>query len=111
MLYIAGFSLGFGAVAWVVLAEIVPSRVRSRAYGLFISVNWAANLAVGLLTLTAIQALGDLVVREWGAGVGYGGEEDRDKVGVATLYLIFGSVCVVALAYIHRLVPETMGTS
>ena len=49
-----GFASGLGAVAWVVMAEVMSTRLRSKAFGLFVSINWGVNLLIGLLTLTAI---------------------------------------------------------
>ncbi|CAM9194217.1 unnamed protein product [Phaeothamnion confervicola] len=104
--YITGFAIGFGAVGWVVIAEIVPSRVRSKAYGLFVSTNWALNLLISLTTLTAISELGGVI-----DGSTKEDKEAAQKVGVAFLYLIFCGICVLSLAFIFLAVPETMGKS
>jgi hypothetical protein len=45
-------------VAWVIMAEIMHTRLRSKAFGLFVSINWGFNLLIGMLTLTAIEGLG-----------------------------------------------------
>ena len=47
-------------VCWAVMSELVPTRVRSKAMSLFLSVNWATNLLVAFLTLTAIDGLGQV---------------------------------------------------
>lgn len=36
----------------------MPTRLRIKAVSLFLSVNWGANLVIGLLTLVAIDGLG-----------------------------------------------------
>ena len=36
----------------------MPTRLRIKAVSLFLSVNWGANLIIGLLTLIAIDGLG-----------------------------------------------------
>ena len=46
MLFIFGFAIGLGSAAWVVLAEVMPTRLRSKAYSLFVSVNWFNALLV-----------------------------------------------------------------
>jgi Sugar (and other) transporter len=66
---------------------------RSKAFGLFVSVNWGSNLIISSLTLTAIELLG-------------GG-----AVGVAYLYLIFAAISACAVAFVHACVHETMGRS
>jgi MFS family permease len=55
---VIGYAVGLGAVSWVVLSEIMSQRLRSKAFGLFVSINWGINLVIGLLTLLAIDGLG-----------------------------------------------------
>lgn len=50
--YVVGFAIGLGAVSWVVLSEIMSTHLRSKAFGLFVSINWGCNLVIGLTTLT-----------------------------------------------------------
>ncbi|CAN0326115.1 unnamed protein product, partial [Hapterophycus canaliculatus] len=38
LLFISGFSLGQGSVCWVVLTEIVPSRIRAQAFSIFTAI-------------------------------------------------------------------------
>ena len=61
--YVFGFAIGLGSVAWVIMSEIVPIRIRTKAFSLFVSINWACNLIIGLLTLTAIDGLGGMHAR------------------------------------------------
>lgn len=55
--YVVGFAFGLGAVSWVVLSEIMSTHLRSKAFGLFVSINWGSNLVIGLTTLTGIYSL------------------------------------------------------
>jgi Sugar (and other) transporter len=66
---------------------------RTKAYGLFVSANWASNLLVSSFTLSAIDALG-------------GG-----ACGVARLYLVFAAVSAGAFCFVYARVRETMGVS
>lgn len=117
LVFIAGFSLGMGAVAWIVLAEIVPSRIRAQAFSIFTAVNWGSNLFIGLFTLTAIDAMGQwLLPGSSGSTSGGGGGEapsvkDQQKAGVAGLYAVFAVMCAGAVAFIFAFVGETMGKS
>lgn len=45
-------------VSWVVMSEVMTTHLRSKAFGLFVSINWGVNLIIGLFTLTAIDGLG-----------------------------------------------------
>jgi hypothetical protein len=93
------------AVVWTVMSEIMPTRLRMKAVSLFLSVNWGANLIIGLLTLTAIDGLG---------GVTKSMDDDEvaeaEKNGVAYLYFIFAAFTAMCLAFIQIYVPETKGT-
>eukprot|EP01035_Chromulina_nebulosa_P026190 gene26190-34259_t len=82
----------------------MSTRLRSKAMSLFLSINWACNLLIGFLTLTAINDLG---------GVQSDMTDDQtaaaEKKGVAYLYFIFAGFTVLAIAFIHIFVPETKG--
>eukprot|EP01036_Dinobryon_divergens_P025085 gene25085-33600_t len=84
--------------------KIMSTRLRSKAMSLFLSINWACNLLIGFLTLTAINDLG---------GVQSDMTDDQtaaaEKKGVAYLYFIFAGFTVLAIAFIHIFVPETKG--
>ncbi|KAG9414949.1 Serine/threonine-protein kinase ht1 [Aphanomyces cochlioides] len=77
LIFVIGFAIGLGAVIWVVLGELTPSSIRSRAMGVFMAISYACNVFVATCTLGIIQALGT------------GSDPDeKDKNGIAKLYLI-----------------------
>ena len=45
-IYIAGFSLSWGPVVWVLLAEIFPNSIRNKAMAIAVAAQWIANLFV-----------------------------------------------------------------
>lgn len=100
LLYVIGFAIGMGAVTWVIMAEILPNRVRSKAMSVMIAVSWASNLLISQFTLTVIEALGS------SAG---GSEDDQQKQGVAYLFGIFGAIVFCCLIFFATMVPETKG--
>lgn len=57
-LYIASFAVSLGPIAWLIIAEIYPLRIRGRAMSLATMANWGANLLVALTFLTLINKLG-----------------------------------------------------
>ena len=101
LLYVFGFAIGIGAVQWVVVGEVVPTKIRSKAYSIFVTSNWTANLVISLVTLSLIDALGQAV-----APAGAPLEEER-QMGVAVLYLLFSAMCALCLAFLYLRVPET----
>lgn len=44
--YIAAFSLGMGAVPWIIMSEIFPVHVRGLAGSVATLVNWTASFTV-----------------------------------------------------------------
>ncbi|GLD99426.1 hypothetical protein PINS_up008145 [Pythium insidiosum] len=93
LLFVAGFAVGLGAVVWVVLADITPVAVRSRAFSIFMGVSYICNIVIAVFTLSAINALGT--------------GENPEKNGIAKLYLILCGVCVGSWLYTYSYVPET----
>ena len=102
LVYVTGFAIGVGAVMWVMMCEILDQRVRSKAFGLFISINWGINLVIGLLTLSAIDMLGGRK-----SSMDDDEESDAEKKGVAYLFVIFGAICFCSQLFIRFYVPET----
>lgn len=47
LLFVFGFAIGLGAVVWVVMSELMPTRLRTKAFSLFVSINWGFNLLIG----------------------------------------------------------------
>ncbi|XP_071428847.1 solute carrier family 2, facilitated glucose transporter member 10 [Pithys albifrons albifrons] len=88
MAFVSAFSIGFGPMTWLVLSEIYPAGIRGRAFAFCNSFNWAANLLISLSFL-------DLI----------------DAIGFSWMFLVYGLVGVVAVAFIYLFVPETKGQS
>jgi sugar porter (SP) family MFS transporter len=86
MAYVASFAIGLGPVFWLLIAEIYPLRVRGEAMSLATAANWISNFVIGLTFLLLIDALGD-----------------------AGTFWLYAAVGVLAIAFCHRLVPETRG--
>jgi sugar porter (SP) family MFS transporter len=56
MVYIASFAIGLGPVFWLMISEIFPVGIRSKAMSISTMANWAANFIVAgtFLTVSAI---------------------------------------------------------
>lgn len=88
LIYIASFAASLGPVTWVFLAEIYPNRLRSEAMSVAVVFLWAAVFLVSLTFPYMLNVLG-------------GG----------TVFLVFGSMCVVYLVFLITKIPETKGKS
>jgi sugar porter (SP) family MFS transporter len=47
LVFVFGFAVGLGAACWVIFSEVVPTRLRTKAFGIFMSVNFAFNILIG----------------------------------------------------------------
>ena len=48
MLYVASFAMSWGPVAWVLLAEIFPNKIRGKALAIAVAAQWISNYLVSL---------------------------------------------------------------
>lgn len=90
VLYLAGYELGWGAVVWVMMAEIFPLKVRAAGMGVGAVVLWAAT---GLVT-----AVFPII-------------SDSNHLGLGHTMWLFAGINVVLFVLTRWLVPETKGRS
>lgn len=84
LFYIASFASSLGPVVWVVISEIFPNHLRSKAVSLSIMALWFACFVVALIFPVMISTLGG----------GY-------------TFVLFTLICILNLIFITRFVPET----
>ena len=94
LLFIAGFATSWGPVAWVMLSELFPNMIRSRAMALATAVLWISNLVISW-TFPVLNDNSFLV--------------DRFNHGFA--YWLYGLVAFIAAVFVARFVPETRNKS
>ncbi|KAH9614697.1 hypothetical protein KSS87_022410 [Heliosperma pusillum] len=87
LVYISAFSVGMGAVPWVVMSEIFPINVKGVAGGLATLVNWFGAWVISY-TFNFMM--------EWSS---YG------------TFLIYAAVNAAAIIFVIKVVPETKGRS
>ena len=91
-IYIAGFSLSWGPVVWVLLAEIFPNNIRNKAMAIAVAAQWIANLFVSW-TFNILDSHSGLT-----ASFNHG-----------FAYWLYGGASLVAAAFVWKYVPETKG--
>ena len=94
VVYIAGFSLSWGPVVWVMLAEIFPNSIKGKAMALAVAAQWLANLFVS-----------------WSFKVVDGNSQLNAMFNHGFAYWIYAAASVVAALFVMRYVPETKGKS
>jgi len=86
VLYIASFAVSLGTVAWVIISEVFPLKIRGRAMSLATMANWIFNFTVAMTFLTLIEKLG--------------------KAGTFWLYAVLG---IAGWIFCYIYIPETKG--
>jgi SP family xylose:H+ symportor-like MFS transporter len=94
IVYLAGFSLSWGPVVWVMLAEIFPNVIKSKAMAIAVAAQWIANYVVSS-TFPMIDGNSQLNAM-FNHGFAY------------WLYAVFS---VLAALFVWKYVPETKGKS
>mmetsp|Transcript_90599 Transcript_90599/g.251938 ORF Transcript_90599/g.251938 Transcript_90599/m.251938 type:complete len:507 (-) Transcript_90599:91-1611(-) len=88
MLYVTGYQVGFGPIAWLLISEIFPLKVRGSALSVAAMVNFGSNLALTLYTALLMELL--------------------TPSGLFLAFLVLGGA---SLVFVWALVPETKGKS
>jgi sugar porter (SP) family MFS transporter len=86
MIYIACFAFSLGAIAWILVAEVFPLRVRGRGVAAATLGSGISNFIVSLTFLSLIEAIGS-----------------------ARTFAIYGAMSIVTLLFVRLIVPETRG--
>src|SRR4051794_17169957 len=87
-LFIAAFAIGVGGTGWLIQGEYFPTAVRGQAAAIGASVDWVANYAL----IEAFPAT-------------------QRAIGLGWVMICFSGLCVLAILFVLRFVPETKGMS
>ena len=84
--YIASFGISLGPIAWLLIAEIFPVRVRNIGMSIATLSNWLFNLIVALTFLSIV-----------------------DLVGATGTFWLYAAIGLATLWFIWKYIPETKG--
>ncbi|KAL2464008.1 Sugar transporter ERD6-like 16 [Forsythia ovata] len=85
LVYIASFSIGMGAVPWVIMSEIFPIHMKGLAGSLVVLVNWLGAWAVSY-TFNFLMS--------WSS---------------TGTFMIYAGFCALTVLFVVKIVPETKG--
>jgi len=86
--FVASFAIGVGGTGWLIQGESFPTEIRGSAAAICASVDWIANYAL-------IEAF-----PTW-----------QRAIGLHWVLVCFAGLCVMAIIFIARCLPETKGLS
>ncbi|XP_071694058.1 sugar transporter ERD6-like 16 [Rutidosis leptorrhynchoides] len=87
LIFIASFSIGMGAVPWLIMSEIFPLHIKGTAGSVAVLVNWFGAWVVSYSFNFLIN---------WSP---------------AGTFLLFSGFCILTVIFVAKLVPETKGKS
>ncbi|KAG5360918.1 High-affinity glucose transporter RGT2 [Yarrowia sp. B02] len=91
--FIAGFASTWGPIAWVVVAEIFPLRLRAKGVAISVASNWIFNFAIAFATPYLVDD------KPGSAGLG------------SKVFFIWGGCNFLAIVFVWFFVYETKGWS
>lgn len=86
LICVATFAIGLGPGTWVLMAEVMPMRVRGRAMSVANVALWAASVLLTATFLSLSRAL-----------------------TITGAFAVYSFMCLLAFLLIYRLAPETKG--
>lgn len=88
LLYVASFAVSLGPIAWLIISEIYPIKIRGVAMSIATVSNWLFNMIVALSFLPMI-----------------------DFMGKSNTFLVFVIISIIGWIFCYKFVPETKGRS
>jgi sugar porter (SP) family MFS transporter len=86
MVYITCFAFSMGPIAWILVAEVFPLRLRGRGVAAASLGSGVSNFVVSLTFLSLIKAAGNSLT-----------------------FVIYGVFCILTLLFTRYIIPETKG--
>jgi sugar porter (SP) family MFS transporter len=86
MLYVSGYQVGFGPIAWLLISEVFPLKVRGAALSLAAIVNFSGNIT---MTLTA-KVL-------------------QEALSMSGVFFGYFAISLLSILFVHGVIPETKG--
>jgi MFS transporter, SP family, arabinose:H+ symporter len=83
-MFVASFAIGVGGTGWLIQGEMFPTAVRGQAAAIAAFFDWIANYAL----VEAFPA--------W-----------ERNIGISWVLVCFAVLCVVAIGFVFRFLPET----
>jgi MFS family permease len=86
MLYITCFAFSMGPIAWIIVTEVFPLRLRGRGVAAATLGSGISNFIVSLTFLSLIKTAGN-----------------------SFTFIIYGCFCILTLCFVRFIMPETKG--
>jgi len=85
VIYTASFMMSWGPICWVLISEIFPNTIRSKAVAIAVAAQWISNFAVS----ASFPVL--------------------ESISMSFTYCLYGVMSVLSALFVWKMVPETKG--
>jgi len=102
LVYIPFFAISLGPIAWLLISEVFPTRIRGVGMSIATLVNWFSNFIISNTFLT----LGRVTTGEMPNPAAEG-----TLVNPGGSFLIYAIVGILGIIFVNRYIPETKGHS
>ncbi|MFW5943670.1 MAG: sugar porter family MFS transporter [Bacteroidota bacterium] len=102
IVYIPFFAVSLGPIAWVLISEIYPTKIRGLGMSIATMVNWVANFLIANTFLSLGRAVTGEMPHPAGEGM---------LVNPGGAFFIYAVVGIIGLIFIYSYIPETKGHS
>jgi sugar porter (SP) family MFS transporter len=102
IIYIPFFAISLGPIAWLLISEVYPTKIRGLGMSIATMVNWAANFLIANTFLSLGKATTGMMEHPAGEGM---------LVNPGGAFFIYAAVGILGLIFIYSYIPETKGHS
>ena len=103
IVYIPFFAVSLGPIAWVLISEVYPNKIRGLGMSIATMVNWVANFIVANTFLT----LGKVTTGTMPSPV----NPDETIINLGGAFFIYAFIGILGIFFVYRFIPETKGHS
>ena len=102
IIYIPFFAISLGPIAWLLISEVYPTKIRGLGMSIATMVNWISNFLIA----NTFLSLGRAVTGEMPNPAGEGA-----LVNPGGAFFIYAVVGILGLIFVYSYIPETKGHS
>jgi hypothetical protein len=102
IIYIPFFAISLGPIAWLLISEVYPTKIRGLGMSIATMVNWVSNFVIA----NTFLSLGKAVTGEMPHPAGEG-----TLVNPGGAFFIYAVIGIVGLIFVYSYIPETKGHS
>jgi len=103
IVYIPFFAISLGPIAWLLISEVFPTKIRGLGMSIATMVNWISNFVVA----NTFLSLGKSITGTMPSPV----NPDESIINLGGAFFVYAAVGVLGLIFINRYIPETKGHS